>query len=692
METGTQQNKLRLYDKKSPLWALFCYNIAMTKLDFTKAQDRAAKLRELIDEFRYQYHVLDDPTVSDEVYDSLTVELREIEHEFPELVTPDSPTQRVGGVPLEKFEKVRHIAPMLSLNDVFNKEDIYDWERRVQRLLPGVKLDYFCELKIDGLSMMLTYENGKLVRATTRGDGQVGEDVTSNVRTINSIPLVLRKALPGRLDVRGEVYMSKKVFEKVNKKMADEGLQTYANPRNLAAGSIRQLDPSVTAARQLDSYIYDIMAGLDVSTHEEKHIELAELGFKTSKYVKHCETIDEVIEYCKYWDDKRNSLDFQVDGIVVIVNSNKIFDKLGAVGKAPRGAVAYKFPAEQVTTIIEEIRVNVGRTGALTPFAVMKPVKVAGSTVSRATLHNEDEIKRKDIRIGDTVVLQKAGDIIPEIIRPLPELRDGSEKIFKMPTICPMCGGKVVKPEGEAVARCISTTCFAIEREQLIHFASKDAFDIDGLGEKIVDQLLTEGIISDAADFFALKEGDLAGLERFGAKSAANLVQAIADKKTVSFSRFLFGLGIRHVGAVTASDLAAHFGNIESIRGATVEELSEIEGVGEVVAKSIYDWFREPRNLKLLTKLKDNGVGYEAARRGDKLAGQTFVITGSLESMTREEAEEKIRTLGGKASGSVSKSTTYLVTGAGGGSKLAKAESLGVKIINEETLAKLLVE
>jgi len=664
----------------------------MTKLDFTKAQDRAAKLRELIDEFRYQYHVLDDPTVSDEVYDSLTVELREIEHEFPELVTPDSPTQRVGGVPLEKFEKVRHIAPMLSLNDVFNKEDIYDWERRVQRLLPGVKLDYFCELKIDGLSMMLTYENGKLVRATTRGDGQVGEDVTSNVRTINSIPLVLRKALPGRLDVRGEVYMSKKVFEKVNKKMADEGLQTYANPRNLAAGSIRQLDPSVTAARQLDSYIYDIMAGLDVSTHEEKHIELAELGFKTSKYVKHCETIDEVIEYCKYWDDKRNSLDFQVDGIVVIVNSNKIFDKLGAVGKAPRGAVAYKFPAEQVTTIIEEIRVNVGRTGALTPFAVMKPVKVAGSTVSRATLHNEDEIKRKDIRIGDTVVLQKAGDIIPEIIRPLPELRDGSEKIFKMPTICPMCGGKVVKPEGEAVARCISTTCFAIEREQLIHFASKDAFDIDGLGEKIVDQLLTEGIISDAADFFALKEGDLAGLERFGAKSAANLVQAIADKKTVSFSRFLFGLGIRHVGAVTASDLAAHFGNIESIRGATVEELSEIEGVGEVVAKSIYDWFREPRNLKLLTKLKDNGVGYEAARRGDKLAGQTFVITGSLESMTREEAEEKIRTLGGKASGSVSKSTTYLVTGAGGGSKLAKAESLGVKIINEETLAKLLVE
>jgi len=663
----------------------------MNNIDFSKASERAAKLRGLIDEYRYQYHVLDEPSVSDEVFDSLTVELRELEAKYPELVTPDSPTQRVGGLPLDKFEKVAHITPMLSLNDVFNKEDIYTWEKKVNKLVGGVPLDYFCELKIDGLSMMLTYEDGKFIRATTRGDGRVGEDVTSNIRTVASVPLVLRKAFRGRLDVRGEVYMSKKVFDRVNSKMAAEGLQAYANPRNLAAGSIRQLDPRVTASRQLDSYIYDVMAGLELPTHENKHEQLAEFGFKTSKYVKHCQTIDEVIAYCTYWDDKRNSLDFQVDGIVVIINNNKIFDDLGYVGKAPRGAVAYKFPAEQVTTVIEDIRVNVGRTGALTPFAVMKPVKVAGSTVSRATLHNEDEIKRKDIRIGDTVVLQKAGDIIPEILRSLPELRDGSEREFVMPTVCPMCGGPVVKPAGEAVARCINKVCFAIEREQLIHFASKDAFDVEGLGEKIVDQLLTEGIISDAADFFALKEGDLAGLERFGAKSAANLVQAIQDRKSVTLSRFIYGLGIRHVGVITANDLAVHFGSLDKLKQATLEELGTIEGVGGVVAESVYSWFQDDKNIKLLEKLEDVGVKTTSYQlESTKLAGQTFVITGSLESVSREDAEEKIRLLGGKASGSVSKSTSYLVAGTGGGSKLAKAEMFGVKVITEEELLKLL--
>jgi DNA ligase (NAD+) len=484
--------------------------------------------------------------------------------------------------------------------------------------------------------------------------------------------------------------MSKKVFERVNKKMVTEGLQTFANPRNLAAGSLRQLDPKVTAGRNLDSYIYDIMAGFDVPTHESKHEVLADLGFKTSKYVKHCKTIEQVIEYCKYWNDKRDTLDFHVDGIVVLINNNLAFDKLGSVGKAPRGAVAYKFPAEQVTTKILDIRVNVGRTGALTPYAVMNPVVVAGSTVSRATLHNEDEINRKDIRIGDTIILQKAGDIIPEILQPLPELRDGSERQFVMPTICPMCGGLVVKPAGEAIARCVNTSCYAIEREQLIHFASKDAFDIDGLGEKIVDQLLTEGIISDAADFFALKEGDLAVLERFGAKSATNLVSAIQNKKKVSFSRFLFGLGIRHVGAITASDLAGHFVTLEDIQTAKLEDLAEIEGVGDVVAESIYTWFHETRNLNLLKKLRDYGVSYEVVKRGNKLNGLTFVITGSLESMAREGAEEKIRTLGGKASGSVSKTTSYLVAGSGGGSKLEKAEKLGVKILKEKEFLDLL--
>ncbi len=662
----------------------------MEKENVQNIAERAVKLRETINDYRYRYHVLDDPTASEQVYESLTVELKQIESKHPELITSDSPTQRVGGVAQERFAKVTHVSRMLSLNDVFDKQEILEWEARVQKLLGRTDLDYFCELKIDGLSVMLTYEDGVLVRAATRGDGTVGEDVTANVRTIKSVPLRLRGDYPKRLDVRGEIYMSKAVFEQVNKKAAARGEQTYANPRNLAAGSIRQLDPSITASRALETYIYEIYSETKAVTHEQKHEILAEMGFKTSKYVQHCATIAEVIEYCQYWDDKRNGLDFQVDGIVVMVNENQLFDKLGYVGKAPRAAVAYKFPAEQVTTVIEEIRVNVGRTGALTPFAVMRPVSVAGSTVSRATLHNEDEIARKDIRIGDTVVLQKAGDIIPEVLYPLVELRTGREKKFVMPKICPMCGGRVSKPVGEAVARCVNRFCYAIEREQLIHFASKDAFDIDGLGEKIVDQLLTEGIISDAADFFALKEGDLSGLERFAEKSATNLIEAIQEKKKVTFSRFLFGLGIRHVGAITASDLASHFENIAKLRAATLDELSEIDGVGGVVAKSIYEWFREPRNIKLLEKLEEYGVGYSAVERGDKLAGLTFVITGSLENMTREEAEERIRLEGGKASGSVSRATSYLVAGSGGGSKLAKAEGLGVRIITENQLTELL--
>jgi DNA ligase (NAD+) len=485
----------------------------MAKIILSEAKKRAEKLRKLIDEYRYQYHVLDEPTISDEIYDSLTVELREIENDYPELIMPDSPTQRVGGQPLEKFEKVQHISQMLSLNDVFSQEEILDWEHRTKKLA-GKSLDYFCELKIDGLSIMLTYENGLFVRGATRGNGLIGEDVTQNLRTIPSIPLKLRKPQKGRLDVRGEVYMSKETFEKVNREQAKKGLTTYANPRNLAAGSVRQLDPKITVSRKLDSYIYDIYTDLGLKTHKEKHKILASLGFKTSKYVKYCRNIEEVIDYCKHWDDKRNSLDFQVDGVVILANSNELYQFLGSVGKAPRGAIAYKFPAEQVTTTIEDIRVNIGRTGAVTPFAVMKPVKIAGSTVSRATLHNEDEIKKKDIRIGDTIVVQKAGDIIPEVIKPLVELRAGREKSFKMPKKCPICGSLIIRPTGKAVARCSNKNCYAIEKEQLIHFASKDAFDIDGLGEKIIDQLLNEGVISDAGDFFALTEGDLLPLER----------------------------------------------------------------------------------------------------------------------------------------------------------------------------------
>jgi DNA ligase (NAD+) len=661
----------------------------MAKIILSEAKKRAEKLRKLIDEYRYQYHVLDEPTISDEIYDSLTVELREIENDYPELIMPDSPTQRVGGQPLEKFEKVQHISQMLSLNDVFSQEEILDWEHRTKKLA-GKSLDYFCELKIDGLSIMLTYENGLFVRGATRGNGLIGEDVTQNLRTIPSIPLKLRKPQKGRLDVRGEVYMSKETFEKVNREQAKKGLTTYANPRNLAAGSVRQLDPKITVSRKLDSYIYDIYTDLGLKTHKEKHKILASLGFKTSKYVKYCRNIEEVIDYCKHWDDKRNSLDFQVDGVVILANSNELYQFLGSVGKAPRGAIAYKFPAEQVTTTIEDIRVNIGRTGAVTPFAVMKPVKIAGSTVSRATLHNEDEIKKKDIRIGDTIVVQKAGDIIPEVIKPLVELRAGREKSFKMPKKCPICGSLIIRPTGKAVARCSNKNCYAIEKEQLIHFASKDAFDIDGLGEKIIDQLLNEGVISDAGDFFALTEGDLLPLERFADKSAENLVKAIQDRKKVSFSRFLYGLGIRHVGAVIASLLATRFRTLEVLQSTNLEELSQIEGIGEVVAQSIYGWFREKQNVKLLKKLASFDVGYEKVKIENKLAGLTFVITGSLESMSREEAEEKIRFLGGQASNSVSKETDYLVLGKNPGSKLAKAKKLGIKIIAEKELLNML--
>lgn len=658
----------------------------MVEISFSQAKKRVLKLRELLDQYSHEYYVLDAPTVDDATYDSLNNELKDLESRFPELVTTDSPTQRVGGVASAKFKKLAHAYQMLSLTDVFGTDEILDWEKRIQKLVPGRRLDYFCELKIDGLSIMLTYENGQFVKGVTRGDGLVGEDVTHNLLTISSIPKKLVGATPAILNVRGEIYISKADFEEINREQAKNGGQIYANPRNLAAGSLRQLDPSVTAKRHLDSYIYEIYDKTSAATHEQKHLLLDGFGFSTSKYVKYCANIDEVIQYCREWDTKRNDLSFQVDGIVINVNDNQTFTDLGAVGKAPRGAVAYKFPAEQVTTVVEDIRVSVGRTGALTPFAVMRPVRVAGSTVSRATLHNEDEIARKDIRIGDTVVLQKAGDIIPEVVRPIIELRTGKERKFTMPNTCPICGGPVVKPTGEAVARCANLNCYAVQSQQLAHFASKDAFDIDGLGEKSIEQLLNEGIVEDAADFFALTEGDLEPLERFAEKSATNLVDAIKSKKKVSLSRFLYALGIRHVGAVTASDLAAHFGDLDKIRKATIEELAEIEGIGMVVAKSVKGWFENPKNLDLLNKFAELGVGYEVVARSDKLAGQTFVITGSLVHMGREEAEEKIRQLGGKATGSVSKTTSYLVAGENPGSKLAKAESLGVKVIDEEQL------
>lgn len=663
-----------------------------------QAKERIDKLRAEIDKIRYHYHVLDESIVSDEVKDSLQHELQQLEEQFPDLITPDSPTQRVAGEPLEKFEKVSHDVPMLSLNDVFDYEELEAWEKRVSKLIDNKKTDYFAELKIDGFAISLVYENGVFVEGSTRGNAFVGENVTANLRTMESIPLNLKSIkqntkkhdLSGRIEVRGEVFLSKKEFERINKARASKNLPTYANPRNLAAGTIRQLDPRLAAVRKLDTYIYQLITDLGQKTHEEEHKILDELGFKTSKYVKKCSNTKCVQEYYEECEKLKDKLPFQIDGMVVVVNDLKSLSQMGVVGKTPRGMVAYKFAPEQTTTILEDIQLSVGRTGAATPFAVLKPVSVAGSTISRATLHNEDEIKRKGIKIGDTVIIQKAGDVIPEVVGPIKELRTGQEKEFKMPKECPICDGPLVRPEGEVVARCLNTDCYAIELERLIHFASREAFDIEGLGEKIVDQLLEEKLIKDPADFFMLTEGDLKPLERFAEKSAKNLVESIQSKKQIRFSRFLFALGIRHVGAKTASDIAAHFGNLEKIKNASLEDLREVEGIGEVVAESVYIWFKNKKNLELLEKFESLGVGYIKEKRSHELEEKTFVITGSLSTMSREEAEEKIRLKGGKASGSVSKNTSYVVVGENPGSKLQKAEDLGVSIISEEELVKML--
>lgn len=657
-------------------------------LTLSEAKKRAEKLRAEIDKIRYDYHVLDKETVSEAAKSSLMHELSQIETEYPELITIDSPTQRVAGEVLKGFKKVTHKYPGLSLNDVFDEKELNDWENRTQKLLnKSEKIEYFAELKIDGLSVYLTYEKGYLKQAATRGNGRIGEDVTTNVRTIEAVPLKLKKPLS--IEVRGEVFMSHKEFERVNKEQEKKGFKTYANPRNLAAGTLRQLDPKVVAVRKLDFAVWAVN-GSKAKTHEEQHKIARDMGFRVEDHSKKCKNINEVVSFLKEWEEKRKKLSYQTDGVVININDVKIFEKLGIVGKAPRGSVAWKYSAEQSTTKILEIRVNVGRTGALTPFAVMEPVQLAGTTVTRATLHNADEINRKDIRIGDTVIVQKAGDIIPEVVESLPNLRTGKEKKFIMPKKCPVCGGPVIKPEGEAVARCAAKNCFAIEQQKVGHFVSRDAFNIEGLGEKIIEQLFSEGLISDAADLFRLTEGDLKPLERFAEKSAQNLIESIKLSTKITLNRFIYALGIRFVGAVTANDIANYFGNLNNIKRASQREIEEIDGVGPVAGKSVYKWFRNKENIEILKKLEEYGVQIEKPKTiGNKLSGQTFVVTGTLETMSRDEAEQKIRELGGKATSSVSASTSYLVVGENPGSKLQKAEKLGVKVISEKDLVKM---
>ncbi len=683
-----------------------------------EAKKRIEKLKKAIEYHRYLYHVLDRQEISESALDSLKKELFDLEQKFPEFITPDSPTQRVGGKPLEKFEKVRHPKPMFSLNDAFSQEDMEDWLERNSKLLSPEelsKIDYYCEPKLDGLAIELIYKDGILVTGSTRGDGLIGEDVTQNLKTIESVPLKLRevdevikdlekeglKEISQNLKkrglkeivVRGEAIITKRNFEIVNKEQTKLGQPTFANPRNLAAGSIRQLDPKITAKRRLDVTAYDLISDFGQETHEQEHKILHALGFKTNnKYSKYCQNLKEVFDFHNFWYKNREKLPYEIDGLVVTINNNRIFEKLGIVGKAPRGAIAFKFPLKQATTIVEDIIVQVGRTGAITPVAILKPIEVGGVTITRATLHNEDEIKRLGVKIGDTVVVGRAGDVIPDIIKVLPELRTGKEKDFKMPEKCPACKKKLIKPEGEVLWRCINPKCPAREREYFYHFVS--SFDIIGLGPKIIDRLLDESLISDAADLFLLKEGDLIPLERFAEKSAQNLIQAIQSRKKITLPRFIYALGIRNVGEETAQDLAEYFGSIEKLKKATLEELQKVMEIGPVVAKSIYDFFREKRNLEFLEKLKKVGVEIveEKKPKSQPLKGKTFVLTGGLKTMTREKAKEKIKLLGGEVSESVSKKTNYLIVGKEPGSKLKKAKQLGIKTLNEEEFLKLIKE
>ncbi|MFA7314796.1 MAG: NAD-dependent DNA ligase LigA [Candidatus Magasanikbacteria bacterium] len=665
------------------------------------------KLRAQIDDLRYRYHVLNDPEVTDQMYDGLMDELRKIESQYPELITLDSPTQRVAGKPLDKFNKIVHTVTQWSFDDAFNHEDLENWQERNLKILEKElserpkDLDYVCELKIDGLHMVLTYENGILKTAATRGDGKIGEDVTNNIKTIHTVPLKLNKSI--NLVAEGETWLSAKMLTKINKQREKTGELLFANPRNAAAGTIRQLDPKIVAERNLGLTAYDISKfdnqDLKLDSQEEELKTLQTLGFLTDTHWKVCKNIDDIWKFYKDLQKKKNSFEFWIDGVVIKINQRKYQDVLGFTGKAPRWAIALKFPAEQGTTKIKDIYWQVGRTGALTPVALMEPVKLAGTTVTHATLHNFDEIERLGVRIGDTVIVEKAGDIIPKVIRVLDKLRTGEEKKVKKISNCPVCHCEIKRyelsgenKEGVALV-CTNNKCYAKELENLIHFVSKKAFNIDGMGEKIVEKLLDEGLIKNSADIFTLQLGDLEPLERFASKSAQNLVEAIENSKKISLARFVFALGILHVGEETAEKLAEHFASLKKISLASKEELENLNDVGPRVAQSVVDYFGNKENQKLLEDLINNGVKIIILKKqkvSAKLAGLTFVLTGTLPNLTREEITEKIKTNGGQVVGSVSKKTSYVVAGENPGSKYNKAEELVVKIVDEKEFLKLL--
>jgi DNA ligase (NAD+) len=670
-------------------------------MDKHEAKKRIKKLRAEIARLRTEYHVKNTPSVTDDVYDSLTRELKELLGKYPKFEDPNAKENRVAGRALSKFVKVKHKNRMLSLNDAFSHEELYDWEKRIKKLLPANSgFNYFCEVKFDGLAVSLIYEKGKFVRGATRGDGFIGEDITENLKTINSIPLMLDEPFPEYIEVRGEALMSKKTLSRLNQDNKKEGKPLFANTRNAAAGSLRQLDPKLAAERGLDFYAYDLKevnSLQDLQTHSQKHKYLKTLGFEVEKNDAICKNLEEIISFLEKFEKIRPDFLYGTDGVVISVDDLKLQEVLGIVGKAPRFMIAFKYPAERATTIVKNILINVGRTGALTPLAVFKPIRVAGSTVSKATLHNMDQIKRLDLRVGDTVVIEKAGDVIPKVVEVLIRMRTGKERKFKMLTACPACGGKVEKKnlEGESSVAyyCVNPKCPAKNERYLEHFVS--VFEIYELGPKILRRFKDEGLITDAADIFMLEKSDIALLPRFGEKSAENIIKEIESKKKISLSRFLWALGILHVGEETARDLATHFGTLEKIiltARQNLPEIDSIENIGEAVSKSLYDFFHDEKNLNFIKKLEKNGVVIEKAekKKAGKLSGLIFVLTGTLSNMSREIAKEKVIELGGKVSSSVSKNTSYVVASADPGSKLKSAEKLGVKVLNEKEFSRLL--
>ena len=657
------------------------------------------ELREKLRHHEYRYYVLDDPEISDAAYDRMMNRLKESEAAYPELVTPDSPTVRVGGAPREGFSTVRHARPMLSLDNAFSYDALREWDRRVREGSGQEKIEYVAEHKFDGLSISLQYQDGVLTRGVTRGDGTTGEEVTPNVKTIRSIPLrvdaaVLKKVkLPPDFEVRGEVMMTKKAFEALNREQERIGGKIFVNARNSAAGAVRVLDPSITAARRLDFFAYYLLVDGKVpfAKHSDSLQALKQLQFRASDDWKLCAGIEAVIAYCEDWDAKREKLPYEIDGVVIKVNSIAIQSELGYTAKAPRWAIAYKYPARQETTVVNDIIVQVGRTGTLTPVAVLEPVQVGGVTVSRSTLHNIDEIQRLGLQIGDTVLIERAGEVIPHVLKVVKEGKN--RKPFRMPKHCPECGSAIHHVEGEVAYRCVNAACPAKRKESILHFAGRHAMNIDGLGDKIVDQLVDKGLVKDVADLYALKEDEVAGLERMGEKSAQNLLEEIEASKKNSLARLIYALGIQFVGERTAQLLAEHFSSLEELAGAKEEELEEVPEVGPKVAASIVEFFSEPANRQLIKKLRKAGVHPTAEKRvvkSQKLVGKSFVFTGGLANRSREEAGELVIQHGGKVSGSVSKKTDYVVVGTDPGSKYDKAKELGVTVLTEQEFEKLL--